>query len=283
VRSDTEDEAEDFLVIESTKIEPSCPYHYLPFSQTPEMCTRKVQNWLQQIWFLPSDWRVSLRTSPPKPCYVPFFVFDVITSTNYEASVSTIDSRDAGSVGNKWEFVQGNFSNSYNEIIVCGSCSVNQKLVQKLLKQSGFSYQTQRILPSDPPVYKQSIHFNEEILPLEITREEAWELSGHLCVQEWEEQRARKDIKMKYLLGNMSDQIRNFRIDLRFSNKRHYIVLLPIYFVGFEYGSQVYEVLVSGNLGVVVGNRPIGTGSGGKYLIDKIKSVGNLVSETVSL
>lgn len=43
------------------------------------------------------------------------------------------------------------------------------------------------------------------------------------------------------------------------------------------------QVLVSGNLGLVVGNRPVGTGAGGRFLLDKLKSVGNLVSETVPL
>jgi len=247
------------------------------------MCNRKVHNWLKQIWFLPSDWRVSLKIIQPKPQYVPFFVFDVTTSTSYEATV-LVDSRDGSSPGKKWLPAVGSFSCVYSEIIVCGSCSVNVKLVQKLLNQSGFSYQSQRILPSDPPVYK-PISQSEQILPLEITKEEAWENSGGLRVHEWEEQRARKDIKSKheFLDANGNDRIRNLRIEPHFVSLKHIVMLLPIHFTGFEYDAQNYEVLVSGNLGVVVGDRPVGTGAGGKYLLDKIKSVGNLVSETVPL
>jgi hypothetical protein len=145
------DEDDDFLVIESTKIESSCPYRFLPFSQSADMCNRKVHNWLKQIWFLPSDWRVSLKIIQPKPQYVPFFVFDVTTSTSYEATV-LVDSRDGSSPGKKWlpavgmpggyaecvlsRNVTGSFSCVYSEIIVCGSCSVNVKLVQKLLNRT---------------------------------------------------------------------------------------------------------------------------------------------------
>jgi len=277
------DEDDDFLVIESTKIDLSSPYKFLPFSQTMDMCNRKVHNWLQHIWFLPSDWRISLKIIPPKPQLVPFFVFEVTTSTNYEATV-LVDPKDSSSLGKKWLPAVGSFSCVYSEIIACGSCSVNLKLVQKLLTQSGFSYQSQRILPSDPPEYNPTTT-TEQILPLEITKEEAWESSGRLRVQEWQEQRAREDIKSRheFMGNNVNDRIRNLRIEPHFTTLKHFIILLPIYFTGFEYAAQTYEVLVSGNLGVVVGDRPIGTGAGGKYLLDKIKSVGNLVSETVPL
>jgi len=274
------DEEDDFLVIESAKISPVCPYYYLPFGQSVDLCNRKVKHWLEQTWFLPSDWQVSLKIHPPKPQYIPFFVFDIATSTNYAASV-LLESKDAGSPGKKWEPADGNLSSVYNEIIACGSCSVNPKLIQNLLDQSGFSYHSQRILPPDPRVFKSAALFEEPILPLEITKDEAWELS-RLRVHEWEEAKAREAVKHTYeLMGNSNDKIRNLRTETSLIKFNHFVILLPIYFAGFEYSSHHYEVLVSGNLGVVVGNRPHGAGAGGKYLIDKIKSVGNLVNDTI--
>jgi len=277
------EEENDFLLIESTKIAPSCTVYYLPFSQSLDMCNRKVQNWLQQTWFLPSDWRISLKILQPKPQYVPFFVYDVTTATDYEASV-LMDSKLASSPTRKWEAVSGKLSNTYNEIIACASCSVNNKLVNKLLKFPGFSYQKQKVLPTNLRAYKQTIHFSEVVLPLEINKDEAWEGAGRPLIAEQEERRAREDMKQKYdLSGSGTAGIRDFRADTRYEAFSHYVVFLPVYFVGFEYSADTYEVVVSGNLGVVVGNRPVGAGSGGKFLFDKIKSVSNLVSETVPL
>lgn len=85
--------------------------------------------------------------------------------------------------------------------------------------------------------------FVEQVLPLEITKEESWENSGRLRVQEWEEQRAKDDINSKYeILGSTADCIRTLRLETRFTNFTYYVILLPIYFTGFEYASQTYEV-----------------------------------------
>jgi len=273
---------DDFMMIETKKISTACPYYYLPFSQSSELCSRLVNHWLEQTWFLPSDWKTSLKVHDAKPCYVPFFVFDVTTFSTFEADIFVEPKESTSPSVKQWEVVSGHVESEYNEIIACGSCSVNLKLINKLLYQEcGFSHHSQRVLPVDPRVYKPNLNIEEEILPLEITKEEAWELSGRMRILDWEDQKGREKLKQRHEIS--SDKIKNLRVDTKFNSFQYSVILLPIYFAGFEYADHIYEVLVSGNRGVVVGNRPIGTGAGGKFLIDKLKSVSNLVAETVPL
>lgn len=280
---DTNDHDEDdFEIIETPEIAaPTCPHYYIPFSQTVEICDMLIRNWLRQIWFLPSDWKTGLKIHTGRSCMVPFFVFDAKTHSEIAADVLL----DSESGQRKWEHISDYIQSEYHEIIVCASCSINQKLTDKLLysEEHGFSFHTQQILPSQlhpyPPQNVSSI--NETVLPLDMTKQEAWALSGKHKIPEWEKQKGRTKI-MSHKTHSVHG-IQNMTVETEVVNFQHFVLYLPIYFSSFNYGDKTYEVLVSGNKGVVVGNNPIGTGSGGKFIMGKLKSLSNLVSDTIPM
>jgi len=209
---------------------------------------------------------------------VPFFVFQVKTHSEIDAEVLVEDNGLR-----KWEHETEYIQSDYPEIIACASCSVNQKLVEKLLTdEHGFSFHTQQSLPTQLQSYPPQNDDNvvnsvNNVLPIDITKEEAWEISGKRRIPEEEHSRSHA----KLLHGNSA--VRDLSIDTEFTNFQYFLVYLPIYFSSFSYGDKFFEVLVSGNRGVVVGNSPLGTGSGGKFIMDKLKSLSNLVSDTIPI
>jgi len=52
------------------------------------------------------------------------------------------------------------------------------------------------------------------------------------------------------------DTHRNLNVDAQFANQTFKHILLPIWFVTYNYGAQTYQVLVNGVTGDIAGNHP---------------------------
>ena len=187
--------------------------------------------------------------------------------------------------------MSGAFSTRYDELIVCASYSVNRELVHKLLHgnfvedkcidnelaRGSFSLNTDRILPTDAIPYqkvldsKKSINTNhEELLSIDVNSSEAFKILDFKgAVEQSEYSRAKKEIKHKY----KPEQRRNLKCKTKLHKTEHYVILLPVYFTSFKYNKTDFEVCISGNKGVVEGNRPFGTGFIGKMCRDAVKKV----------
>eukprot|EP01112_Ceratiomyxa_fruticulosa_P010458 TRINITY_DN2771_c0_g2_i2.p1 TRINITY_DN2771_c0_g2~~TRINITY_DN2771_c0_g2_i2.p1 ORF type:complete len:401 (-),score=77.00 TRINITY_DN2771_c0_g2_i2:156-1358(-) len=331
---------EDFEFLEDKKISPSCSQYIVQFSHTPVMASQLINHWLTQSWFLPSDWQTALTVNKPIGRYVPFYVFNITTLTTYEADVYVESVCDGNSkigyecedygiekapnssekVLHKWEVASGDIQSTYSELIACASCSINSKLVDKLMYQeNGFSGHPQRVLPMDIPGKSSSTSifptkskatsprtipqtvpqipsqhsstlpnpnsFSEKcpILPLDLSKDDAWEtIGGTAKINTWEEKKCKEKILSSYEVVKGSDGVKNLNPDTRITSFQYYIVLLPVFLTTIDYTENSYEVMVSGNKGVVVGERPIGSGVGGKVILDTLKTVGGIVTDTVS-
>eukprot|EP00027_Filamoeba_sp_ATCC50430_P002645 CAMPEP_0168541154 /NCGR_PEP_ID=MMETSP0413-20121227/663_1 /TAXON_ID=136452 /ORGANISM="Filamoeba nolandi, Strain NC-AS-23-1" /LENGTH=126 /DNA_ID=CAMNT_0008570945 /DNA_START=833 /DNA_END=1209 /DNA_ORIENTATION=+ len=101
----------------------------------------------------------------------------------------------------------------------------------------------------------------EELLSIDVNSTEAFKvLDFKGMIEQSEISRAKKEIKHKY----KPEQRRNLKCKTKLHKMEHYVILLPIYFTSFKYNNTEYEVCISGNKGVVEGNRPFGTGYIGK-------------------
>jgi hypothetical protein len=137
---------------------------------------------------------------------------------------------------------------------------------------------TGRVLPAEPPRYKKGAVPKEEILSIDIDHEEAFRmLGGKEQISKWEEKNCLRKIKQEHqpeLQQNLVCKTSLVKLD-------YFIILLPILSSGFSYGPQVYEVLISGNKGVVEGKRPFGTGLIGKTCMDAFNKVSTIVGESI--
>jgi len=339
-----DNDIDDFEFVEDKKIAPSCSQFIVQFSHTPVMALQLINHWLTQSWFLPSDWQTALVVNKPVARYVPFYVFNITTLTTYEADIyveSVCDSANSSRIAyeyeeygiekpaasekllHKWEVASGDIQSTYSDLIVCASCSINSKLVAKLMfQENGFSGHPQRALPMDipgksststssifptkskaipsssstPQIIPQtpSQHsstlpnpnsFGEKypILPLDISKDDAWDLIGGTPkVNSWEEKKCKDKILSSYEVVKGAEGVKNLNPETRVTSFQYCIVLLPLFTTTIAYAENRYEVMVSGNKGIVVGERPIGSGVGGKVILSTLKTVGGIVTDTVS-
>ena len=51
--------------------------------------------------------------------------------------------------------------------------------------------------------------------------------------------------------------MRNFSMNLDFSDESWRYILLPIYLANYRYGNKVFQVLINGQTGTIAGQRPV--------------------------
>jgi hypothetical protein len=82
----------------------------------------------------------------------------------------------------------------------------------------------------------------------DIALEAAWEIARQ-DMREKTRQACRKQAS--------TSMIRNFRMELDFSEENWRLILLPLFLTPFVYGKRVYQVLVNGQTGAISGQRPV--------------------------
>jgi len=273
-QEDINEQEDGFIVMESKPIG-TPPNFYIPFTQHKEVCKTLVRTWLASMWFAPADLDENVTINEPRAVYVPFYSFNVTTSTTYEVEIANTNVQ-TGLLD--WKAVTGKISSVYEELMTCASYSVNYDLTMKLLKKQGsFSLHTNKILPTDLLPFKQSTETAEDILPNDIVVLKAFEMAGKDKIYEWEKVKSKAYIKEQYT----PEQKKGFVCKTKLTNRQYIVVLLPIFASSFSYNGTLYEVLISGNKGGVEGNRPVGSGLIGKMCRDGWKKMSTLVSDSI--
>jgi len=237
---------------------------YARFTQNPEICEVLTKRWLSEAWLLPSDISESFQIERFNPQYVPFYVFTVTCRVQY-----TFEKGNENSSGEiSWEKESDDRTSEFNELVTCGSQSINRKLAMDLLNKKGFS-ESKSILPQNllPFSNDKSQKFQSQKAPLDIDEKKAFDLIGG---SEYVENLVESEIRSKM---TSVQQYRNLFIQISDISRKHQIVLLPIYLGGFRYRDQFYEVYISGNKGFVFGNRPYGLGEVEKIFKKPVSTV----------
>jgi len=268
-----EQQEDDFVVLDTNSVNIK-PNFYVPFTQSKELCPTLVNHWLSSIWFPPSDLNESKILQEFRPVYIPFYSFHVQTETTYD--VETGKTNESGEVD--WEEVSGKICGNYEELTTCASYSVDRPLITELLnKQGSFSLNTDRKIPANPPLYDVDLDLKEQVLPIDFGQEEAFELAGKRKVFKGDEKDCKAQIKENY----QPEQQRNFHCKTKILKMEHFVILLPVFVSGFTYMNTSYEVMISGNKGVVEGRRPYGSGIIGKMVSTGWSTIKNTINDTV--
>jgi len=272
--SEEEQEKDGFIILENKPVNIT-PNFYVPFTQTQELCKTLITHWLSTIWFPPSDLNENLKIQSSHPIYVPFYSFTVTTECVFHAEIGI--PKQSGEMD--YQEVHGSFGKVYEELMTCASFAVNRVLIMDLLrKPNSFSLSTGKMLPHDMPEYRPDLKVPEDILPIDCKVERAFEeIGGQEKIKKWDKKFCLKKIQQ----DNATENIRNYGCNTIKLRKSFFVVLLPIYSSGFSYNGNNYEVVISGNKGVVEGNRPFGSGIVGKVFTEAVKKVTNLVADSI--
>jgi DNA-directed RNA polymerase subunit RPC12/RpoP len=232
------------------------PRFLVPFATTTEDCRQQTAVWLQNSWMLPKDLQNLARSTEYTPIYIPFWTFDARTKASWRAEVHNTDARRRRhsapnwkwerpfllKLGDReekvWDWESGAVSVFTDDMLVNGS----SQLSVTLLGQMG-GYQLSKLVPYDPTFLA-----GISAQAYEVDLETAWERARRLM-------RARtKEACQKQASAST---MRNFSMNLDFSEESWRYILLPLYLATYRYGDKLFQVMVNGQTGTIAGQRPV--------------------------
>ena len=224
------------------------PRFLLPFEVDAAMCTTAVHTWLGSSWMTPKALQNLASVTDFNGIYIPCWTFDAHTQATWKAQVGhqeTTRYYDSSSKTWKsrtktvWCWESGHVTRTFDDLIIPGTRRLSHLLLTRLKKD----YHTQRLVPYDA-AYLAGLMAQSYDIPLE----NAWE-QGRNTMREATRSTCRSNAS--------TNQIRNFSMTLDFSQESWRYILAPLYISVYHYENQTYQVMVNGQSGTVVGQRPV--------------------------
>lgn len=229
------------------------PESLLPFKVELRAARDAFDEWLHGLWFAPTELKKIANLGQLTGVYVPYWTYDTMTHTFYDGErgdnytdYETVTVRDAD--GNtrteqravtriRWYPVSGEIQHFFDDVLVCGSKSLPDGLIEGLEPwdlaelepfQADFlsGFKTERYAVG----LEEGLAAAKELIAPEIYRLICQDIGG-------DHQRVH-DQKTRYSAVTF----------------KH--TLLPTWVAVYRYRDTVYQILVNGRSGKVVGKRP---------------------------
>lgn len=227
------------------------PKYLLPFKVERNSAKNEFVKWVGGLWFAPNKLKDYAQHSTEKlrGVYMPYWTYDTNTNSSYSGSrgeyyyesVSYTDSQ-----GNEksrqvrrteWYPASGTVNNTFDDMLVCASHSLPEKLVTELE-------------PWDLP---ELVSYNDQFLAGFITESYQTGLKEGFEVAKG---RMRPEIEttIKKDIGGDVQQINSVSTDYNDIKFKH--ILLPLWISAYRYNEKVYRFTVNARTGEVQGERP---------------------------
>jgi ribosomal protein S27E len=228
------------------------PESLLPFGIDKKRANEAFSAWLGRLWFRPSDLKRLATVKDVNGVYVPFWTYDANVHSAWSAdrgryyyTEETYTTTENGQEVTRtrqvqhteWESAWGDRDDFFDDLLVCASKGLPEKLAE------GFkTFNTKALVPYQP-AYLAGWRAEEYAVDLQA----GWQKAQSKMEAE-QQQRCSKDVG--------GDTQRNLQVQNTFSNMTYKHVLLPVWIAAYRYQDKVYQFLVNGQTGEVVGKAP---------------------------
>ena len=225
------------------------PEYLLPFKVTTKESGANFKNWLGKKWFLPAELKKGgVYTDMFRGVYLPFWTYDANTYTKYTGERGV--DRTQTSRNNKGEQVQrtvtdwypalGEVSIPFDDIVVPAATTLSPKIMSQLTNwdmMNCVAYRHEFVAGFTTEIYQ--IDFREGI-------EKAKEKMDNVI-----------DSTIRADIGGDKQKIKNK--DTQYNDLMFKLLLLPIWISAFKFNGKLYQFVVNGRTGQVVGEYPKST------------------------
>ncbi len=232
------------------------PRFLVPFVTTSEDCRRQTAAWLQNNWMLPKDLQNLARSTEYTPIYIPFWTFDARTRASWRAEVYNSDAsrrhhtapdwkwerplllKLGNRDGKQWDWESGKASLFTDDMLVSGSSQLSLALLKQMR-----GYRLSELVPYEPTFLA-----GVSAQAYDIDLETAWKNARTTM---------RAKTKQACIEQASARNMRNFSMNLDFSEESWRYILLPLYLATYRYGDKVFQVMINGQTGTIAGQRPV--------------------------
>lgn len=227
------------------------PSYVLPFKVDRNKAKEGFVSWVGGLWFAPNKLKQYAENSAEKlkGVYLPYWTYDSNTESDYtglrgdhyyvtESYTDSNGNRQTRSVQKtRWSAASGHVSNSFDDVLVCASHSLPEKLVNELE-------------PWDLP---ELVKYNDNFLAGFVTESYQTGLKeGFGKAKVRMEDRIRSSVRSD--IGGDTQQITTLSTEYNDITFKH--ILLPLWISAYRYNNKVYRFTINARTGEVQGERP---------------------------
>jgi len=208
------------------------PSSVLQFSLDRDKAEKVLREWLSTGFWRPDDAARASTIGEITSIYVPYWVFDASTDTQWTADSSPAPYGCRGD----WYPVSGKHGQTYRGVLVAGSSVLTMQETQSI---SPFNIGG-AVDPSQ--VDLQNVTYEEFRVPRKLARPQA-----RGAIEQLERQSCAQLVPNRH---------RNVRVNVRIADMQGYPMLLPVWILAYRYKDKVFRVLINGQSGKIAGTAP---------------------------
>ena len=225
------------------------PQYLLPFKITEKQSNANFKTWLSKQWFLPSQLKKNgVDTHLFKGVYLPFWTYDAETCTQYTGQRGenrTVSSRNnKGEMSRRtvtdWHPASGEVSIPFDDIVVPATNTLPQVIMNSLTNwdmMNCVSYREEFITGFITEIYQ--VDFRDGVHKAKEKMDNIIRSAVH------------NDI------GGDDQRIREKQT--QYNDLMFKLLLLPIWISAFQFNGKLYQFVVNGRTGQVIGQYPKST------------------------
>ena len=230
---------------------PIRPESLLEFKLSESAVRDKVRKWYGSRWFAPNALKSRALTDTVHGLYLPYWTFDAQVHADwtaesgyyyYETETYT-DSNGKTQTRQvqhtRWQWSSGSLDHFFDDELVPASRGVSHELLRKV---EPFPT-TSDLKPYDPGYLS------------------GWVVEQYQIdlIAAAEHSRSAMEAKVQQMCAREvpGDTHRNLSVDADFSQQTFKHILVPVWVLGYTYGSKTYQVIVNGYTGAIAGKHPL--------------------------
>jgi ribosomal protein S27E len=235
---------------EQTKA-PIRPESLLEFKVSEAEVREKIRGWYGSRFWAPKALKSRALTDTVKGIYLPYWTFDAqvqarwsaeagyhyYTTENYTDSAGKAQTRQVQQT--RWEHASGSLSHFFDDDLVPASHGVQADLLREI---EPFPT-TSDLKPYDPGFLSGWVVEQYQIDLIAAAAQAQAKMTS-----------ATRDLCASAVPG---DTQRNLQVQTDFSGQTFKHVLVPIWLLGYTYGSTPYQVVINGYTGTIAGKYPL--------------------------
>lgn len=221
------------------------PKYVLPFQIAKNKCNELFKGWIKGRFWAPNSVKTKSEQGKIQGLYIPYWTYDCNAETDYtgeqgEHYTVTVerDGKTVTETRTRWYSRSGHVSRFFDDILICASNSLPQKLKNKL-----DNWNFEELMPYNEQYLS---GFTTEIYQLGL--KEGFD-EAKTVMEPKIDQDVRSDIG--------GDEQRVHSKNTQYSNITFKHLLLPIWLTSYKYNNKSYSILINGQTGEIEGNYPV--------------------------
>jgi hypothetical protein len=223
------------------------PTFLIPFKIEAGRCPVLAREWLGRGWMHPAGLSAAASTARFTGIYLPFWTFSARVVADWRAEVGYERSRQVYDAGSKawrtettieWRWETGRVVVPVSDQLEVGTTKVSAALARRVA-----SFDLNALT-----AYESGFLAGWQAQAYDVPLPDAWD-TARAAMRERAKEACRGDIS--------SPHVRNLGVAAAFEDEVWRYVLLPVYVAPYRFEGQLYQLMINGQTGAVVGQKPV--------------------------